>query len=177
MVLSNNISRLTDKWIAGAEFMRHIDVDAVMVLGSDDLVSTSYLTTIANKLNSGEHVIVANSLYYLDAVKIKAIRATCTRVGAGRVISAELLDRLEWRPWELGKRHCDSSMDRTLHVVIPRSEWAFIEGEVLLDVKTDINMWSFYHVSKMDHFGIDPEVLVNKYFPFAAKELLTAWKK
>lgn len=135
--------------------------DAIMVLGSDDIVSTSYAREAARLIDMGTHYVLPPSLAVVQdrkAIIVKVpIWGTHLRIGAGRTIAAALLEQVQWMPWDIG---INKGLDMASHNLLleyldpARCTVAFpTEYDVphVLDVKSKDNIWD------IDHFRVIAE--------------------
>ena len=149
-------SPLSHKWNAGVQAARALDPDALVIIGSDDLLSGGLLRTYALKLEQGFDFFGFRDLYFLDLATARlgywrgyeastdAI-AVDSPVGCGRCFSRELLNKTGWRLWP---RH--PQVDRFLDLVafhyldlfgIRPSIWTLeaLRGAAV-DIKSDKNI-------------------------------------
>ena len=135
---------LSDKWSIGMQAMPR-DLGAVMVLGSDDLVTADYVAACVAAVRAGADRVHASGIVFVDMATGEAHASDASRIGAGRVLSRRALDLVGWRPWPPGlNRRLDGGMDR----VFRRSQLAEATvptgGTVqVCDIKTDTNLWSY----------------------------------
>ena len=149
---------LSTKWNAVLGIVPH-DVDGVMVVGSDDLVSAAYVAE-AVRLSARADVVAGSDLVFACAVSGRLVRAVYPRMGAGRLLRRETAERMGWRPWPSGlDRGLDSGMDRRLHAafrpstrceasVAPGPGPPFLGGRYVVDVKSAVNLWPFDTVAR-----------------------------
>jgi hypothetical protein len=101
---------LNRKWNKGIEVSRARNPDAVMIVGSDDLVSDSLHLTYAAKVQSGLKFFGLKDLYFLDAPTQRLgywpgygpqgqPQRAGEPVGLARCHSRALLDAVGWRLW------------------------------------------------------------------------------
>lgn len=150
----NQPETLTNRWIAACKALK--DVDAALVVGSDDFVNAEYVRAASGLIAGGSKVVVPTSLYFLNADTGHAIRATCSRVGGGRMLSRDVLEATNYAPWTPNAMRCDGAMDDQL----VRYEYTRVEGEVILAVKTRVNLWSFRSMMKLGHYDVDTDGLM-----------------
>lgn len=158
---------LSDKWNAGVEAIRDAagaDLDAVMMMGSDDFVSAAYVRRAVEAVLDGASLVRSEDVVFYDAATGRAARARMPRMGAGRVLSRGLLDLLDWRPWPDGlSLRLDGGMDRRIKRRLTsapadrrRCRQVLISASAappLLDVKTlgtpgGTSLWSFDHMTR-----------------------------
>ncbi len=132
-------------------------VDAVLNVGSDDLVSPGFIAEAVRLVESGTDMVHPLGLTFFDVETGRAMAVDGPRIGAGRVLSRALLDRLGWRPWPERGELPDSDMDALLKTlrgrppVITRLSGLDLgdakrPGLVVLDVKGDDNIASYEQV-------------------------------
>lgn len=125
------------------------DVDAVVIVGSDDLVTPAWLAYaqhLAGSLGAGVLWWAAlPGLHYLDLKTGRLVRSRQSAPGAGRVVSRALLASVGWRPWPSGlaRRLDDAMLQRLAPLRGVRRFVATKPGAVVLDIKTSVNLWSF----------------------------------
>ena len=114
--------------------------DAVMVVGSDDLVDPKYIQLVGAALEKYKyvhpedlHVFQDGQTYFLKPFP----------TGAGRVVRKDALDEVGWKLWPSVDVFLDGQMDRTLDRVAPRQFQPSHEDYnfCIMDVKTGVNMW------------------------------------
>lgn len=124
------------KWNTGLQSFT--DVDAVMIVGSDDFIPLSYVETAIERIKKGADVVQGKGLYIHQDGKLHWCYPGAP--GAGRVISRRILERADWRLWEDGmERFLDSSAQTVLQKC--RARRIRLENAPILDVKTDVNLW------------------------------------
>jgi len=117
--------------------------DYVMILGSDNLISTKTFLNVVEECDKGADLIGFSEVYFycLDDVHTgKLIHFKHTTVlGVGRTISAKVLDNLNWQPWVITRdRAIDTIMlDAVRPFVKTRS---LLDGEFVVDLKTSMNL-------------------------------------
>ena len=118
-------------------------VDYVLVMGSDDLLSTRSFLAIHAEAEKGIDLIGLSEVYFfgMDDVhsgKLIHFRHT-TVLGVARTIKASVLDNLSWEPWT---QHRDRSIDTImLDAVRPYVKTrALLNGEFVVDLKTSMNL-------------------------------------
>lgn len=172
-------SPLSDKWQHGITRLNDggADVDAVIVVGSDDLVTPGYIEACKYLIERGADVVQMDGAYFYDAVNKKMIWAYASRMGLGRCISRRLLDKMDWKLWPDGR---DSGLDGAMWEMISRHNPKVArlkdcakKGLVGLDIKTGENIWSFDHIKNntISH-EVSAEKVLREHFPSVADELL-----
>lgn len=96
---------------AAMALARAWEPDAVMVLGSDDLVSGDYAMWVLEQVAAGAEYLYPGAITLYSpamgmALKLEGpIQHHRTFFGAGRVYSRSLMERMDWKPWsEVGQR-------------------------------------------------------------------------
>ena len=117
--------------------------DYVMILGSDNLISTRTFLNITKECEKGIDLIGLSEVYFfcMDDIhtgKLIHFRHT-TVLGVGRTIKATVLDNLNWQPWVISRdRAIDTVMlDAVRPYVSTRS---LLDGEFVADLKTSMNL-------------------------------------
>lgn len=165
---------LSDKWNHGIAAAALHDPDAVVVLGSDDLLNEQYFYSILDEYKDGPGVIQLADAYFHDAKTGETVYIERAYPGAGTFISAEILRRMGWRLWRSGKnRYLDKEMSEYVRREAYPFEWRTIRdcesrGIVLVDIKTQINMWTLddnKRITDNRHVHVDGPDLFSKHFP------------
>ena len=150
------------KWNAGLRALGERGPDAVLIVGSDDLVCERLVRHYGELLRRGARYIALLDAWFLDVVEARAAywpgygwsRAR-EPIGMARCVHAAWLDQVGWELWEPHlERGLDASMTRTLAELMadePRAVEllsAARHGLVALDVKgaPQDNLWSFEEV-------------------------------
>lgn len=149
---------LSDKWNAGVRLAKTLKPDAVLILGSDDVMSIPLLEHYAGLVNK-VHYAGLLDIYFLDASSFRAIHflgyidkhRKGETVGAGRLLSSTLLDQLNWTPWAPKlRRSLDASMTqkiKKLKVKCHAFRMNQVKGGALIDIKTGTNIGTFKAVA------------------------------
>lgn len=150
---------LSDKWNAGMEALRG-HADAVMVVGSDDFVAPDYIAAAVEALRAGAEFVRTDRIVFYDVATGRARGGRMPRMGAGRVLSAPLLERVGWRPWPAGlSRRLDAGMDRAIHRRTPPREAVLTDVPPVLDVKSETNLWGFDDMAPHAREAVTPDAL------------------
>ncbi len=128
--------------------------DYVLCVGSDDVVTPELMRLYSVQIEKGIDFIGVTDFYFFDTVTNKAAywggykdqgRFMHT-AGAARLISAKLMARWNWQPWENKHSHIlDNSMQEKLSVT-PHTAVALSlrkHGVYALDIKSSTNMTPF----------------------------------
>lgn len=163
-------SPLTGKHQAGLEALRSAGVDAVIVIGSDDLLGGRYWSAVVGHVRGGAEAYTVRGLYLYDVPSASLAYAPKARPGAGRMYSRRLLQRTNWTLWPGAQ---DRGLDRLAHqAAIVRAApyertWdAEAEGIVVLDIKSGRNLTSYEKTMQATHGTrpVDPSFL-DLHFP------------
>ncbi len=157
------------------QVMRTHNLDYVLNLGADDLISNSLMRLYIELMNEGYDFIGIKDLYFYERIQKKLIyfpgytgQRKGESVGVGRVLSARLLDRFNWQMWDEKKnRSLDLSMTKKLHAI--NNKWIISlkdTGTFAVDIKDSDNIWKFSVFEKMAVDIVDvslmEKVLTNK---------------
>jgi len=163
------------KWNLGMQDVgNYISPDYVIILGSDDLISHSFLELVDHKINQGYELISFNDLYFynLNRRRIKfnvcgywAGRRKGFALGVGRVCGRRILDAINWAPWGETK---DSGLDgsfvkRTKEFWNPTTTTLLFlkeHGAYCMDIKTEGNISG---IGNFDIEEIDPRKLMSRF--------------
>lgn len=185
---------LARKFNTGMRALRAWAPDAVMVIGSDDLVNQAFVTAAIQEVIHGAEMVYPSCIYMLDTETGHLHYARASYIGAGRVLTAPILDAVDWAPWPpeserkldgLMRWHLEQSMGRVPRgiQVHPTSMDALENTRVVLDIKTrrsdgrSENMWSIEQLARLLpvlSLGRRDDWL-HTHFPDQA-ETLSTWK-
>lgn len=170
---------LSDKWQHGLKSLKQDDFDALMIVGSDDLITPAYLDACKYLIGAGADYVYLPGCYFYDTSTDRMIWAQAPRLGMGRCISRSLIERLDWQLWEPGlERGLDGSMATRIeatgtHKVIKIQD-PLRYGYVGLDVKTSENIWSFDDVfGSLISYEVPAVDVFNEYFPSVKDEIIS----
>jgi len=170
---------ISEKWNAAAGVLRDLDVDAMMIFGSDDFLTPALIRFAARSITSGAEYMMPKCLYFYSLEKKTAFYAPLVgRCGGGRTLSRSLLERLEYSPWEPGwKKFSDGAMDKALQRVGKMVPDALLmdadqTGAVLLAVKSARNEHSYENMKLGLHgIDVDARALLDQHIPHFADRL------
>jgi len=119
------------------------EVDYAMILGSDNVISTRSFLRIKEEAEKGTDLIGLSEVYMfaMDGdYKGRLYHFTHTKVlGVGRTISARVLDKVGWRPWNIERsRAIDVIMLDNVRPHVKTS--SLLTGEFVVDLKTKHNL-------------------------------------
>lgn len=155
-------SPLGAKWNGGMDAVRASGADAMIVVGSDDLLNTELFAVYARLLADGYVFAGLCDTYFWDlSTRHLALWRGYSGgrkgepMGLGRLIHRDLLDKMDWQPWDgtlekaldfsmmlkLEPFLCDPGLSGRMAVL------SCLEGDFApVDVKGGENMWGFEHV-------------------------------
>lgn len=172
------------KWNAGFAKAREINADAVLFVGSSDLVSKDWLPTALKYLPDYD-LIGKLDCYLMDINRVlgkrlvhwpgygHGVRAE-EPIGIGRVISARVLDKIDWKPFDDTR---DNSMDWFMYdAVLKHSGKIKIMDEEVYSMAISTDRWPNKHIFE-DHYkgrlpstkihAEEKENFINNNFPEA----------
>jgi hypothetical protein len=166
---------LSMKFQAGVMAFRESGADAVVILGSDDLLNAHCFDEIGRAWDGGHEVIDFRELYVYDVASGRCCFFPRIYIGCGRVMTRSFLDRVDWRLWRTAvNKGVDMTLDRDLNLgpQIHALRGVGSRGAVLVDVKTDRNVWGLTDLIRLNGGlyetsarYIDPARLFVDYFP------------
>lgn len=132
------------------------DTDAVLVVGSDDFLDARYVLWAIERVGDGYELVGARDAYFWrratnEAVHWRGYQGARENepIGAGRVLSALLLDRLRWKPWpDHGERGLDGAMWARAQAVSAQTITSPLSeiGGMIVDVKDEENVTSWQKI-------------------------------
>ena len=126
------------------------DYDAIMIMGSDDFVSTAYVQEAAHLIRQGGEYINARTAMMadLDTGRMVKLKGNVT-IGAGRMVRREIIEACGNRPWhDEMENGLDKSFDYhlRLHENDRKEPIRFAvceEGTLLITKQKKTQMWTF----------------------------------
>lgn len=156
---------------------RELGADYVICVGSDDIITPQLLKVYIEYMQRGFDFIGVLDWYFYDTVTKQATYwggyidgrkgHTC---GAGRVLSARIMNAWNWQPWEIkDSKVLDNSMQtklkRTAHSAVTFSLKE--RGVYAIDVKSSVNMTPF---DLWPNTKKIPVTQIKKHFPYVCAE-------
>ena len=99
---------LDKKYDEGFKFCQQFNPDAVVLVGSDDFITKNYFEWAMNSINFGYDMVAFLDFYLADIVSKKVWywggydgKRDGQSIGAGRVFSKNILDKMNWMPFYL----------------------------------------------------------------------------
>lgn len=150
---------LNQKWNKGLDVARHLEPDAVLIIGSDDLVSDSLMLRYSELLSGGHDFFGLRDLYFFDPSRLKLgywpgygtmrqpLRAG-EPVGAARCHSRRAMEAVHWKLWPTDvaqNRVLDlTSRDRLAAAGFTPTAFTLDElGAKAVDIKADESITAF----------------------------------
>lgn len=140
------------KWQNGIAAARRFSPKAVLINGSDDLLSINWVNRCFREIQEGYDQVGKNKWYFYDVknrtiYSSKYIHAQVSKdktpytVGAGRMISAKILDKLDWNLYPIEKpKGLDTHSLRTLLANGAKVKIINDENIFMISVKGDWDM-------------------------------------
>jgi hypothetical protein len=179
------------KWNAGLKALKKENVNAVLILGSDDFINDKLLLLYIETLHKKEKKYLGlKDLFFYDQPSRKMLfwpgyeqlgyanHRIYESIGLGRCIHKDILDACQWTLWEDQLNNTlDSSMQATLNHCFGSDNlsqmsktFSCIEHQVIaLDVKTNENIWTFRKFSRFN----DQELARNPVYIDQAMDILS----
>lgn len=149
---------LGDKWNHGFLAARQFNPDACLYVGSSDWLSNDWLTIMQPYLKEHKTIGVPGC-YFMDiGGKIRVVNwkgyvgeRSNETIGIGRLLSREILDRINWKPFDQLK---DSSLDRSMKEITSKhgAKDYMVLDSGLKAVSLSTNLWENKH-QFMHHWG------------------------
>lgn len=167
-------SPLTRKFTHLFQTAREYKPDAVLLMGSDDLISERLIRYYQDNYSAdAKYLMGLKDLYFYHARTKKTIQhqgfigsKSPFTIGCGRIFSRALLDMIDWKPW--GEQVTERGLDITCSRIFERmgvkeKQLTMEEAGIAVDIKTDVGL------TKMETFNfnfkpVSPEI-IEKEFP------------
>lgn len=140
------------KWTLSIEAARDYSWDRMLILGSDDLVSPELLSLYDPQKEawgwSDCHFLGDGRLFHFRGYDSSRKES----IGAGRMLSRDILCRAEWRLWDESlSKGLDASMTARLRSIGVGMPYAPIGGVHIVDVKGEVSVTplSAYHRKRL----------------------------
>jgi hypothetical protein len=153
---------VSEKFNRAFRYAWTMDWDYVIILGSDDIMSTQLLRNLATEMEKGTSLIGINGIYFYcgdGRYRGRMVRLESgSMLGVAKTISKGILDNCGWRPFPEHKNWgIDAVGSKTIapHVTTK----SIVYGDCF-DVKTQVNLnkWTCFGLRKP---LIDPNVFYN----------------
>ncbi len=170
------------KWNAGLRAMRDEAIDAVLIVGSDDLINAPLIELYVQELARGKKFLGILDMYFFDIITRRLMHwkgYTNERkgevIGLGRCIHRDILEATNWTIWEDWRK---SSLDYSMLLVLAdvlkpvydQGQASFFysqdHGIAALDVKLSHNINSFDYINhSTDCEALNHVTWLNKNYP------------
>lgn len=135
---------LGHKFNEGIRDCQMYDIDGVMIVGSDDLVSPAVFRNLAEKDPMYQEI---RGVHFFNSQSGEMVFERTFVSGAGKYFSREVLDTCQWSPYdEEGDRNLDSGPNRFLGGIPQERVYASLNTPMVIDIKTVTNMWDWNKV-------------------------------
>lgn len=155
--------------------------DGLIMLGSDDLMSTETYHFIVARANEGYEVVQNYDIYYHSISKHESLycrgytdHREGTPLAPGRYISSSVLSEVDWKIWNERDRRLmvDGSINRTISGARTFSYWLTKENLFVLDIKSKGNMTPYKH--RENNVVISNDILYDHLPEDEAEKILRA---
>ena len=122
-----------------------INTDAVCIMGSDDIMSTSYYLKTLEQVEKGIDLIGTDSAYFycgqgIDRGKLVKLQGKAL-LGIGKTVSKRILNEAGWTLWRVAKGWGMDAMAQ--QEIVKHTPSKAIISDIIVDVKTRENLNSF----------------------------------
>lgn len=160
----------TDKWNAAMQPFSEWNVEAVVIIGSDNLHNEAYFYMVRDLISVGIDSIRLYCHYSLDVPTKRMFFYRNVTIGTGRAFSFGLLEKLDYKPWRPGKpRNADGHLNNNVWPYesrIARLHTPYKAGAVSVDLKTGQDMHGFDAIyTAIPTSQVDYQFFFNRYFP------------
>lgn len=131
------------KWNHGLKSIQNEEWDFMVTLGSDDIIKTSLLEFYSK--HPHDHVLITDKIYFIDIRDGRSSLITRARIGAGRRISREAVERCNYRLWT---DTMNKSLDRDSNGALQNAGLGTAETRTeahVTGLKSDMNIWAYDH--------------------------------
>ncbi len=171
---------ISQKFNALSDHCKAYDYDAVVLIGSDDLISEEIIKYyIENYHANTPYMVGLKGCYMYEVNKDSLIHFkgyTCKTkrtIGAGRLFSRYVMEKMKYKLW--GRSNIDRGLDYRSSLMleingIKEHKIDFNDtGGLLVDIKHEVNITPFKNIiSNFDE--VDP-IILEQYFPDQIKEI------
>ncbi len=131
-------------------YMRSMGVDYVMILGSDNIMSTETYQRINEEVQKGYNVVGVQNIYFFGTAGVYKGNMVHYQgknmLGVCKTISSDVLDKVNWKPWSKDKNY---GLDGLASVTIkPHVKTAkIVENAMVFDMKSkqQMNRFEFWY--------------------------------
>lgn len=141
-------SPATEKWNLGMVALRELHPEYVVVMGSDDIMSTDTLKALVEQMKLGFDMIGLNEVYVYDgdgAYQKGMLKHYVSGkvLGVGKCLHSRVLDEINWRGWQYYQPRnygMDGILSRNTNRYIKTH--AIVQG-IIVDVKSKDSLNKF----------------------------------
>jgi hypothetical protein len=144
---------LGKKWNAGLKYCQQLNFDFLLALGSDDIISTSALDVYKRYADEGYEYIGWKDFYLINTEK-KIMKywkgyegkRSGESVGAGRLISRNILEQLDFKLWNDNKnKGLDGTFTKRINSVKHKSISVSARNNLvfMVDLKSRVNLGGY----------------------------------
>lgn len=185
---------LNRKWNVGLGVARFLEPDAVLTVGSDDLVSDSLLLAYADKVRAGVDYFGLVDLYFFDAATVRLghwpgygpqsmPHRTGEPIGLARCYARGLLESVDWQLWpDVPARSNAMDYASLQHLatqgLTPRTFTLAALNAKAVDVKVGLGITGFDRIPyrEVTHGGAALSYLADLVDEAGMTELRTRWR-
>ena len=151
---------VSEKFNTSCYHAKDLDVNYVMIVGSDDIISTDTLRRLMAEMDKGYDLIGISDIYFYATRhphRGKMVRLHGTRImGVCKTIHRRVLDKVNWKPWTKKKDWgLDSIASKAL--VSHTKTWKMLSDTEVFDCKSKVNMNRF-NVFYKSRKEVDPQL-------------------
>lgn len=186
-------SPLGYKWNSGLVSLKYKKIDAVVIIGSDDLLNKEIFLLYKEAILSGALYVGFSQIYIYDLQGNKILllknygNDVVRTVGLGRCIHNYYLDMVNWKLWS---NKIDKGLDRDMTLRLTNYK-SFKENALKhlrfscesnafypVDIKTDTNIWTYSHIkNKSSNIEFDASNFLENKYPYSVINNLKKLKK
>lgn len=158
---------LGEKLNHALNYSRQFTFDAMLMLGSDDLINYAAIDFIIERLKNGDKFIGFLDCYFYDLLNAKLIKwngygepkRLGEPIGAWRCFSREMLEEQDWRLWHDRHTHIDLSMWSKISHLDGVNTYKMAPDIMICDMKSDVNVNKFNVMQHMNTENVDVDLL------------------
>ncbi len=129
---------VTKKWNKGFDWLRTQDVDYVIIVGSDDIISNELMNNLITAMDKDYDLIGIHEIFFFGTYGLyrnKLYRLNKNKMlGVCKTIHRRILDRIDWKPFPLERNYgMDGMVSRLINPIVKSS--CTVEG-LCCDIKT-----------------------------------------
>jgi hypothetical protein len=148
-----------------------LDIEGVMIIGSDDLVAPWVFESLAKKRPQYQEV---RGVHFYNSQTGEMVFDRQFKCGAGKYFSVDFLDACDWEPYdELKDKNVDDGPSRFLAGVKHERMQASKFVPACIDIKTDDNMWGWRWVKGLP--GAEGVESPDRVFEMMDDEMIERW--